>query len=397
MVGVAVVAAAGEPGNRIGTNCAVGSMLLPEFEDPVPDPNALRSAVDAVTEPSLRRSLGDLGLVRELDADGSAVRVGIALPSPGWPAQPVGEAIAAALKAHDEIDEVAVDIAIMAEEEVDALSQRLREERPETVGGARSRTRVIAIASGKGGVGKSSVTANTAVALASAGHDVGVIDADVWGYSIPKMLGMADPPHALVGLIIPPRAHGVRAISMDFFVGESDAVIWRGPMLHKALEQFLGDVWWDEPEFLLIDMPPGTGDVAISISQFLPRSEAIVVTTPQPTAQRVARRAAAMSAKVNQDVLGVVENMSWFTGDDGKRYEIFGSGGGAELAAELDVPLLGSIPLVPALRDGADRGEPVAIAAPGSEATAAFDEIAAAILGSRPRVRTHPELVIKSE
>jgi ATP-binding protein involved in chromosome partitioning len=256
---------------------------------------------------------------------------------------------------------------------------------------------VITVASGKGGVGKSSVTANTAVALRRAGHDVGVIDADVWGYSIPKMLGVEHPPMALGGLIVPPSAHGVRAISMDYFVPTDEAVIWRGPMLHKALEQFLGDVWWDEPEFVLVDMPPGTGDVAISISQFLPRAQALLVTTPQPTAQRVAKRAAAMAEKVDQEVLGVVENMSWFTGDDGKRYEIFGSGGGAALAEELDVPLMGKVPLVPAMRDGADRGEPVALAAPDSEAAAAFDEIAAAIVSTRPRVRTHPDLVIKGD
>jgi ATP-binding protein involved in chromosome partitioning len=335
-------------------------------------------------------------MVREVHVEDTTVRVGVAVPSPVWPAHGLGERIARTVKQFDGVDEVAVDIAIMPEADATALSGRLKEERTGTVGGPGSRTRVIAIASGKGGVGKSSVTANTAVALAALGHDVGVIDADVWGYSIPRMLGIVDPPTALADLIIAPSAHGVRAISMDYFVGEDQAVIWRGPMLHKALEQFLNDVWWDEPEYLLIDMPPGTGDVAISISQFLPRSQAIVVTTPQPTAQRVAKRAADMAAKVNQDVLGVVENMSWFTGDDGKRYPIFGSGGGAALAEELQVPLLGEIPLVTDLRDGADRGEPVYVSAPGSEAAAAFDAIAAAIVESRPRVRTHPDLVIKS-
>jgi len=203
------------------------------------------------------------------------------------------------------------------------------------------------------------------------------------------------PPQALEGMIIPSSGHGVRAISMDFFVPSDEAVVWRGPMLHKALEQFLGDVFWDEPDFLLVDMPPGTGDVAISMSQFLPRSQAIVVTTPQPTAQRVAKRAAGMAKKVNQEVLGVIENMSWFTGDDGKRYEIFGAGGGAELATELGVPLLGAIPLLPAMRRGADEGIPVALAAPGSEAAKAFDEIAARIVEMRPRVRSHPDLVIR--
>jgi len=361
----------------------------------VTDLAELRKAVDGVVDPTLRRNLAELGMVREVVVEDSTARVGVVVPTPVWPVQAIGEKIAAAVKEFDGIGDVAVDIAIMAEADVAALATRRKEEG--TVGGPGSRTRVIAVASGKGGVGKSSVTANTAVALAALGHDVGVIDADVWGYSIPKMLGITDPPNALADLIIAPAAHGVRAISMDYFVGEDQAVIWRGPMLHKALEQFLNDVWWDEPEYLLIDMPPGTGDVAISISQFLPRSQAIVVTTPQPTAQRVAKRAADMAAKVNQDVLGVVENMSWFTGDDGKRYPIFGSGGGADLAEELGVPLLGSIPLVTALREGADRGEPVYLASPDSEAAAAFDSIASAIEASRPRVRTHPDLVIKSD
>jgi len=361
----------------------------------VTDLAELRKAVDNVVDPSLRRTLADLGMIREVAVEGATARVGVVVPTPAWPSQALGEEIAAAVKEFDGVGDVAVDIAIMTEADATTLSTRLREQL--SVGGAGSRTRVIAVASGKGGVGKSSVTANTAVALAALGHDVGVIDADVWGYSIPKMLGITDPPTALADLIIAPAAHGVRAISMDYFVGEDQAVIWRGPMLHKALEQFLNDVWWDEPEFLLIDMPPGTGDVAISISQFLPRSQTIVVTTPQPTAQRVAKRAADMAAKVNQDVLGVVENMSWFTGDDGKRYPIFGSGGGAGLAEELGVPLLGSIPLVTALREGADIGEPVHLAAPDSEAATAFEAIAGAIEASRPRVRTHPDLVIKAD
>ena len=181
---------------------------------------------------------------------------------------------------------------------------------------------------------------------------------------------------------------------MDFFVPPDRAVVWRGPMLHKALEQFLGDVFWDEPDFLLIDMPPGTGDVAISLSQFLPRSQTLVVTTPQPTAQRVAKRAAQMAEQVNQEIVGVVENMSWFTGDDGKQYALFGEGGGEALASELEIPLLGRVPLLPALREGADHGKPVTVAAPGSEAAAAFTEIARKLIDLRPRVRTHPELVI---
>jgi ATP-binding protein involved in chromosome partitioning len=362
----------------------------------VADLTTVRSAVDAVVEPILRRPLAELEMVREVSVDGATATVGITVPTPVWPGGLVGEEIARAVKALGSFSEVAVDVAIMTEEDAGALATRLKSDRPTTPGGPGSRTRVITIASGKGGVGKSSVTANTAVALARLGRDVGVIDADVWGYSIPKMLGISDFPMAVADLIMAPSAHGVRGISMDFFVGEDQAVIWRGPMLHKALEQFLNDVWWDEPDYLLIDMPPGTGDVAISISQFLPRSQSIIVTTPQPTAQRVAKRAAGMAEQVDQEVLGVVENMSWFTGDDGTRYELFGAGGGEALAQELEVPLLGRVPLLPAMRDGADRGEPVVVAAPDSEAAAAFDEIAAAIERLRPRVRTHPELVIKS-
>ena len=197
---------------------------------------------------------------------------------------------------------------------------------------AGSKTRPLLISSGKGGVGKSSVTTNLAVALAQQGHSVGVVDADIYGYSIPRMLGTDRPPVVIDEMIVPPERWGVRCISIGYFVPEGEAVIWRGPMLHKALEQFLTDVFWDEPEFLLIDMPPGTGDIALSLSQYLPRGEVYVVTTPQPAAQKVARLSAAMAAKVNLPVKGVIENMSWFTGDDGKRYELFGSGGGQELA-----------------------------------------------------------------
>jgi ATP-binding protein involved in chromosome partitioning len=196
-------------------------------------------------------------------------------------------------------------------------------------------------------------------------------------------------------MLIPPEMWGVRCISMGYFAPPGEAVIWRGPMLHKALEQFLTDVFWDEPDFLLIDMPPGTGDIALSLSQYLPRGEVYVVTTPQPAAQKVAAMSAAMAQKVHLPVMGIIENMSWFTGDDGTRYPLFGSGGGAQLAEELGIPLMGQIPLVPAMRAGADQGIPVAVAAPGSEADTAFDEFAAAIEATTPRVRTHPELIIK--
>ncbi len=307
----------------------------------------------------------------------------------------LAQAVAAAATAVDGIERAEVEIEDMPPDQRAAVISRIKGEGGIRVGGPESPTQVISVSSGKGGVGKSSVTANTGVALAQAGYAVGIVDADVWGFSIPKMLGAAQQPRVIEEALLPTQAHGVRVISMDYFVPPDQAVIWRGPMLHKALEQFLSDVLWGEPDYLLIDLPPGTGDVAISLSQFLPRARAIIVTTPQPTAQRVAKRAALMAEKVNQEVMGVVENMSWFTGDDGTRYEIFGEGGGQALAAELGVPLLGRVPLVPALRRGADEGLPVAAAAPDSEAAEAFRDIAAAVVQRRPKVRTHPELVIR--
>ena len=258
-----------------------------------------------------------------------------------------------------------------------------------------ARTRVIAVASGKGGVGKSSVTTNLAVTLARMGKDVAAIDADVWGFSMPRMLGVENGPELTdENQMIPPSAYGVRLLSMGFFVPENQAVIWRGPMLHKALEQFLTDVAWGEPDYLIIDMPPGTGDVSLSMSQFLPRAEVVIVTTPQPAAQAVAQRAAAMAEKVELDVIGVIENMSWFRGDDGKEYEIFGSGGGQELADQLEVPLLGRIPLVPALRQGGDDGHPIVVTEPDSEVAHAFTSIAEQIDAVAPRRIYRSELKI---
>ena len=251
------------------------------------------------------------------------------------------------------------------------------------------------IASGKGGVGKSSLSANIAIALAQRGKSVAIVDADVWGFSIPRMLGVEHPPVVIDDMIVPPESYGVRSISMGFFAAEDQPVIWRGPMLHKALEQFLTDVFWDEPDFLVVDLPPGTGDISLSLAQFLPRGEVYVVTTPQPAAQRVAQRSAFMAEKVNLEVKGIIENMSWFTGDDGKRYEIFGEGGGQELADRMEVPLLGKIPLVPALREGGDDGRPIMVTDPDSEAAMAFKAIAGTIaVDLAPTRRFHPELKI---
>ncbi|MDG1196570.1 MAG: Mrp/NBP35 family ATP-binding protein, partial [Actinomycetota bacterium] len=208
------------------------------------------------------------------------------------------------------------------------------------------------------------------------GSRTAIIDADVWGFSIPRMLGVDRPPAVIDQMVVPVEANGVRCISMGFFAREDQPVIWRGPMLHKALEQFLTDVYWDNPDYLLVDLPPGTGDISLSLAQFLPKSELIVVTTPQPAAQKVAQRAAYMAEKVNLQVRAVIENMSWFTGDDGRKYEIFGSGGGTELASELEVPLLGQIPIVSALREGGDSGRPITVLDPENEASKVFFEMA---------------------
>jgi ATP-binding protein involved in chromosome partitioning len=356
---------------------------------------ALQAAIGAVEDPLLHRSLDSLGMVREVAVGRvGKTRIEVALVVPNHPFQELltGEIEEAAAAAGAK--SISVEFTLMTDDERSSLMERLRPNR-DMIGGPGTRTRVIGISSGKGGVGKSSVTSNLAVALTRLGHSVGVIDADVWGFSVPKMMGAAYAPIVVDESMIAPETHGVKVMSMDYFVADDQAVIWRGPMLHKAMEQFLVDVFWDDPDFLLIDMPPGTGDIAISLSQFLPRAQALVVTTPQPAAQRVAKRAALMAEKVNQEVLGVVENMSWFTGDDGKRYRLFGEGGGAALAAEIGCDLLGQIPLVPAMREGADDGRPVVVADPGGEADLAFQHLAEEVVARKPRIRTHPDLVIK--
>ncbi len=362
------------------------------------DVAAVRAAVGQVEDPEIHRTLEELNMLRELDVDpDGSVRVLVALTIPGCPLKgKLTEDVTAAARTVAGVSQVTVNFTSMTDEERNALTRDLRGEEPAEIPIARagSKTRVIAVSSGKGGVGKSSVTTNLAVALAARGNTVGVMDADVWGFSIPRMLGVDRPPTVVDEVLFPPEIHGVKAMSMDFFVPDDQAVIWRGPMLHKAMEQFLSDVHWDDPDYLLIDMPPGTGDVSISLSQFLPMAQAIIVTTPQVTAQRVAKRAGLMALKVNQEILGIVENMSWFTGDDGKRYAIFGEGGGQALADEMDVPLLGQIPLVPEVRSSADAGEPIAVAAPDSEAAVAFAALAEEIEKRKPRLRSHPQLVI---
>jgi ATP-binding protein involved in chromosome partitioning len=355
----------------------------------------VQAALAAVEEPELRRSIVELGMVQGVAVDGRTAVVAIAVPLPGDASRAeLRRRVVEAVGEVPGIERVDVDLRDMTDDELVALGRLLKgvaqptnplqvvdasqaQQPPPRVNPfTDARTRVIAVASGKGGVGKSSVTTNLAIALADRGHRVAAVDADVWGFSMPRMLGIDAPPGLIDDVIVPPEANGVRLISMGFFAREDQAVIWRGPMLHKALEQFLTDVYWGELDYLVVDMPPGTGDVSLSIAQFLPRAEVLVVTTPQPAAQRVAVRAAAMAEKVDLQVIGVVENMSWFTGDDGTRYELFGSGGGEELAHELGVPLLARIPLVPALREGGDVGRPIVAVDPDGEVARVFAALA---------------------
>jgi ATP-binding protein involved in chromosome partitioning len=368
-------------------------------------------ALRPVQDPELRRSIVDLEMVRTIRVTGSHVDVQIALTVPGCPLKAeISGSVSAAVATLGGIDTVGVDFTVMTDEERETLRLGLHGDPAASAGTnpahghaegraipfaeANSSTRVLLIASGKGGVGKSSVTTNLAVALSARGRDVALVDADVWGFSIPRMLGVSRPPTVIDDMLIPPEAHGVRCISMGFFADEDQPVIWRGPMLHKALEQFLTDVYWDEPDYLLVDLPPGTGDISISLAGFLPTAEMYVVTTPQPVAQRVAQRAAFMAEKVHLKVHGVIENMSWFTGDDGTTYELFGAGGGSELAELLEVPLIGQIPFVPSLREGADTGLPVAVDA-STEIGAVFAEMARVVdVDLRPTKRRHRELRI---
>jgi ATP-binding protein involved in chromosome partitioning len=353
-------------------------------------------ALRPVQDPELHRSIVDLDMVRRVDLALPLVTVQVALTVPGCPLKgEIQRRVSSAVTELEGVDRVEIDFTVMTDDEREALRHRLHGDPGATAGSQpahghaegraipfadpASKTRVLLIASGKGGVGKSSVTANLSIALANRGRSVAVVDADVWGFSIPRMLGVDRPPVVIDDMLIPPEVHGVRCISMGFFAEEDQPVIWRGPMLHKALEQFLTDVFWDEPDMLLIDLPPGTGDISLSLAQFLPRSEVYVVTTPQPAAQRVAQRAAFMAQKVNLEVKGIIENMSWFTGDDGKRYELFGAGGGLDLAQRLEVPLIGQVPLVPALREGADSGRPVVVTEPEGEAAAVFAAMAETI------------------
>src|SRR3954451_13260120 len=377
-------------------------------------PEQVVEALRPVEDPELHRSIVELGMLRDVQVGRKGdVHVLVALTVPGCPLRnEITNRAQTAVRAVPGVRDVGLDFTVMTDQEREDLRKQLHGASHATAathgahGHAEGRaipfaqpgnkTRPILIASGKGGVGKSSVTTNLAVALAQRGHSVGIIDADVYGYSIPRMLGTDRDPVAIDNMLLPPEQWGVRCISIGYFVPDGQAVIWRGPMLHKALEQFLTDVYWDDPDFLLVDMPPGTGDIAISLSQYLPRAEVYVVTTPQAAAQQVARLSAAMAEKVHMEVKGVIENMSWFTGDDGTRYELFGRGGGQELADEIGVPLLGQIPLLPPLRVGSDEGKPVAAVEPDSEAGRVFAALAARIaVELRPKKVFRPELTIR--
>ncbi len=348
-----------------------------------PSREQLMKALEQVIDPELGRSVVELEMVRRLEAGGGRVDVEIALTVPGCPLRSSFESqVDDALLPLEGVDEVALSFTVMTPEEKAALTAKLRGGVSERTPGVSvdAKTRVVAVASGKGGVGKSSLAANLAAAFSSLGQRAGILDADVYGYSIPHMLGIDQRPVAVDDMIVPPVRGDLKVMSIGFFLDANSPVMWRGPMLHRALEQFLSDVHWGELDVLVVDMPPGTGDVAISLGQLLPRAEALVVTTPHRAAQQVAVRAAQMARKTNMRLLGVVENMSYLTGTG---EELFGSGGGPALSEEIEAPLLARIPFDPRLAALADAGEPIVLAEPESEAAEAILGLAAAVTEAR--------------
>ncbi len=386
------------------------------------DQSPLEVALHAVRDPELGLTLGDLGLVRSARQRRRRVQIEVALPVAAWPGtDELADEIHAAARSVPGVEEVDLEFVVMSDAERARLRLRLRAgmlgDQPEADQGGDEHghahaghghaapmpaflgpdatTRVIGVSSGKGGVGKSTVTVNLAIALAQAGASVGLLDADVYGFSVPKMLGTDHDPMIVGDIVIPTSAHGVKCLSMGYFVPDDQPVIWRGPMLHKAIQQFLTDAYWGEPDFLLVDMPPGTGDVALTLAEVMPRAEIVVVTTPQAAAQRVAQRSAFAARRLKLSVRGVIENMSWFTGDDGTRYDLFGSGGGETLAADLGVPLLGQVPLVSAVRLGGDEGRPVMAVDPDSETAQSFRAIAAKLAALGPARVYRRELTLR--
>ena len=348
--------------------------------------SAVRSALSRVEDPELNRSITDLGMVKSIDIDGSSVAVEIYLTIAGCPMKAhLTESTREAALGVEGVEDVTVTTDVMSDEQRREIRIKVRGESAEPVipfAQPDSTTRVYAVASGKGGVGKSSVTVNVAVALAQRGLNVGIVDADIYGHSVPHLMGSTDKPHQVDEMIMPLQAHGVKLISIGHFVDDNSPVVWRGPMLHRAIQQFLGDVFWGDLDILLLDLPPGTGDVAISVAQLVPNAELLIVTTPQVAAAEVAERAGSISQQTRQRIGGVIENMSWMDLPDGSRMEPFGSGGGRFVADRLsqltgsEIPLLGQIPLDPNLRVGGDVGNPIVKAEPQAEVTSAFGKIA---------------------
>jgi ATP-binding protein involved in chromosome partitioning len=345
----------------------------------MPTKEEVRQALRNVLDPEIGKPIEDVGMLKDIEVDGGTVRVYVLLTIAGCPLKDrINNDVTQALRGLPGVERIDVVLGEMTSDQRQELVTQLRGGKPEqqtffTTGD----TTVIAVASGKGGVGKSTVTANLASALAAEGHRVGIVDVDVWGFSIPRMMGVSGPPVGFNNMILPLESHGVKIISMGFFVNEETPVIWRGPMLHKAVQQFLGDVYWGDLDFLLADLPPGTGDVSISVAGFLPGAHMLVVTTPQDAARKVAERAGKMAVQTRLRVCGVIENMSFFVCPHcGERTAIFGEGGGHEAAETLRVPLLGQIPLIPAVREGGDTGTPIVVSDPDSAAGEAFREAA---------------------
>jgi len=352
-----------------------------------PSVDAVRAALDGVQDPEIHRPITELGMLKDVTvgSDG-VVDVAVYLTIAGCPMRDtITHRITEAVSAVPGVNAVRVELDVMSDKQRTELRRSLRGDSDEPhipFADPGSLTRVYAIASGKGGVGKSSVTVNLAAAMAQRGLSVGIVDADIYGHSVPGMLGTADRPTQVEKMIMPPSAHGVKVISIGMFTPGNTPVVWRGPMLHRALQQFLADVFWGDLDVLLLDLPPGTGDIAISVAQLVPSAEILVVTTPQQAASAVAERAGAISMQTHQRLVGVVENMSWMELPDGSRMDVFGSGGGQVVADSLtrtvgsDVPLLGQIPLDPRLRESGDAGVPLVLSAPEAPAAVALRGVA---------------------
>jgi ATP-binding protein involved in chromosome partitioning len=362
----------------------------------LPTQDQLTAALATVEDPEIRRPITEIGMVKSatVDADGTA-HVAIYLTVSGCPMKDtLRERVTNAVGALDGVTRVEVELDVMSQEQRQALQTLLRGDNPQReipFAQPGSLTRVFAVASGKGGVGKSSVTVNLAAAMAAKGLRVGVVDADIYGFSVPRMLGVEHRPTQVEQMILPPTAHGVKVISIGMFTKDNTPVVWRGPMLHRALQQFLADVYWGDLDYLLMDLPPGTGDIAISVAQLVPSAEILVVTTPQLAAQEVAERAGSIALQTHQRIAGVVENMSWLPCPHcGEAIDVFGSGGGQAVADSLSrslgatVPLLGQVPLDKRLREGGDNGQPLVLSDPDAPASQALLRVVDQLTG-RPR------------